>query len=1131
MKKNYEQWRVDNPRLKKLWLIMRLSSLLILLAVFSSTASVYSQAIRLTLKMENARIADVFDAIEQQSEFYFFYNRDAFDDKREVSVDFSNKNIEEILQELFKSEEVDYEIFDRNILIKIPEMETSGKKLQQQQQGSVSGIVTDETGQSLPGLTVVVKGTTRGTVTNADGRYSLSNVPENATLVFSYVGMRTQEIPVGNQTSVNVTMESDAIGIEEVVAIGYGTMRKSDLTGAVSSITAENLENQPSQNLTQALRGAVAGLDVGLDASAKGVGSLLVRGKTSLKANNAPLIVLDGVIYNGDLADINTEDVESIDILKDASSAAVFGSRAAAGVIIVTTKIGTGEPRINFNVSTGFSHLKDRTARTDVNSYLQRRSDYWEYTRTEMPEAYFRNPSNLPSGVNVDQWRGYDSGVEDFSNEEIFFSRNELNAIELENYLAGRSVDWYDEIFRTGIRQDYNVSITGASDRISYYYSLGYLDNEGFYTDERFSSIRSRLNLESDVTSFMKVGLNAQFSKRDESAEFPSYNLGVNMSPLGSVYREDGSLKFLPHDDSAVQNPFNYRNSDNFEIDYDLMANMYADILLPFGFSYRINWINQLRWDQNYSFGYTTDEQTGSGAQRNEVHFNQWFIDNILSWDKTFGVHRFNATFLYNTEKTQQWSTTAENSLFEPSEDLGYHQLNHGTLPVVGANDWISTAAAMMGRVNYTLMDKYLFTASIRRDGYSAFGVQNPWANFPSAAIAWRISDEDFFDVNGIDYLKLRVSYGVNGNRDVPTYAALQHLGAVKYIYNVDGAHQSVTGFQPTRMANPELQWERTAAWNVGADFAIVDSRITGSIEAYSMETTNLLLDRSLPSITGYSSITSNLGAVGNKGIEISVNSRNIERDNFSWNSQVIFSFNRNEIKELYGDMTDVLDEDGNVIGQEEADDFTNNWFIGEDIDRIWDYEVAGFWQLGEEEEASEFGAQPGDIKIVDQNDDGTISPREDKIFLGYETPRYKASLINNFTLFKNFDVSFLINAQMGREGSNNNHIHTGWQYGRMGRYDYPYWTPENPTNEWGKLGSNNPFGANYYVSRSFVRLQNFSVGYRIPSNFIQRFNVKALRLSFDLQNAFVASPWDLWDPETTVPTPMIGTLNLRITL
>jgi len=1119
----------ENPCVMKMLKVMKLTVFLLLVTFVGVFASeTYSQTTKISLKAEQISLEEFLLRIENQSEFRFFYTGEINVDQK-VSGKFKKQKIAAILDAISEETGIKYEVMGRQIVLSPKNAKGTIKSIQPQK--TVSGKVTDASGLPLPGVTVVVKGEQKGTITNIDGTYSFKEIPENATLVFSFVGMKTQEIAVAGKTLINATLEEDVIGLDEVVAVGYGTMRKSDLTGAVASISSENLEKQPSQNLTQALRGAIAGLDVGLSPSAKGVGDLLVRGKTSLKANNAPLIVLDGVIYNGDLADINTEDVESIDVLKDASSAAVFGSRAAAGVIIVTTKVGKGEPRINFNVSTGFSYLKDRTERTDVESYLRRRSDYWQYTRTEMPVGYFHNPQNLPNGLTTEEWRNYDAGVGDFSNEQIFFSRNELNAIELENYLEGNYVDWYDEIFRTGLRQDYNASITGSSDRISYYYSLGYLENQGFYTDESFSSIRSRLNLESKVTDFLNVGLNAQFSKRDESPEFPSYNLGVNMSPLGSIYREDGSIKYLPHDDSAVQNPFNYRYSDNFEKDYDMLANIYADLKLPFGFSYRINWINQLRWDQNYHFGYTTDEQTGSGASRNTAHYYQWFVDNILSWKKTFGVHKFDVTFLYNTEKTQYWSETAENSMFEPSQDLSYHQLNHGTAPVVGANDWVSSAAAMMGRINYSLMDKYLFTVSFRRDGYSAFGVSNPWANFPSAAVAWRISDEDFFNVSQIDYLKLRVSYGVNGNRDVPTYAALQHLGSVKYIYNIAGAHQSVTGFQPTRMANPELQWEGTAAWNGGIDFAIFDNRISGSLEAYSMLTTNLLLDRSLPSITGYSSITSNLGAVANKGIEISVNTRNIETGNFSWSSQFIFSVNRNKIKELYGDMTDVTDEDGNVIGQREADDYSNNWFIGQDIDRIWDYETAGFWQIGEEEEAQKYNAQPGDVKLVDQNDDGTISPREDKIFLGYSTPRYRASLVNNFTFLKNFDVSFLINAQLGWKGINNNHIHSGWQYSRMGRYDYPYWTPENQTNEWGRMGSNNPFEANYYINRSFVRLQNFSVGYRVPKNFIERFNIDALRLSFDLQNAFVSSPWDLWDPETTEPTPMIGTFNLRVTL
>ncbi|MGK7397784.1 MAG: SusC/RagA family TonB-linked outer membrane protein [Candidatus Cyclobacteriaceae bacterium M3_2C_046] len=1088
---------------------------------------------KISLRLHDAHLEDVFKAIESETGYSF-----AFDDvknitDRTVSFEVNKESVYNLL--LLLSKEADVKFMQVGEVINVAPLELKDRNANEPkvilQTRNITGNVTSfEDGEGLPGVNVVEKGTTNGTVTDVQGNYSLT-VSENAVLVFSSVGYTTEELEVGNRSVIDLVMNQDIQQLQELVVIGYGTAKKEDLTGAISSISAEALEKQPSQNLTQILRGSIPGLDVGLSPSAKGTGNLLVRGKTSLKANNEPLVVVDGIIYYGDLADINPADVESIDVLKDASSAAVYGSRAASGVILITTKSGQGDPQVSFNVSTGFSTLKDRTPRQDAAAYLQMRSDNFTINRTERPEGYFANPNNLPAGVSTEQWRNYQSGIDGFSNEEIFFNRNELNATELENYLAGRETDWYDAIYRTGLRQDYNISINAATDNISYYYSLGYMDNEGFYTDERFKNIRTRLKLESDVADFLQVGINAQYSHRDESAQHPSFGLGVNMSPLGSIYHDDGRLRYLPHDDNAVQNPFYYRYSDNYQIDNDLIGNIYGKVALPLGFTYRINWINQFQWDNDYYFQFTTDEMTGSGADREESNRHQWFVDNILSWNRTFGDHRFDVTLLYNAEKISYKSTNAENSMFDPNEALSYHQLNHGTVPIVGANDWVSTASAMMARVNYSLMDRYLFTASIRRDGYSAFGVRNPYANFPSAAFAWRLSDENFFNVNWVDFLKLRVSYGVNGNRDVPTYAALQHLGSVKYIYNINGGKQSVTGFQPTRMANPELMWEETAAWNAGIDFAIFDGKLTGALEAYSMKTTNLLLDRSLPSITGYSNITSNLGAVGNKGLELSLTSINIDNPNFNWSSRGIFSMNRNEIQELYGDMEDVLDEDGNVIGERPANDYSNNWFIGEDIDRIWDYELDGVWQIGEEDEAEKYSAEPGDFKIVDQNADGVISPREDKVFLGYTTPRYKISLINDFTVWRNFDISFMLNMQLGWEGANNNHFNSGWQYARMGRYDYPYWMPDNPTNEWGSLNSNNPFNASYYLSRSFIRLQNFSVGYRVPQEFLQRFNVEALKISFDLQNPWWAGEWDLWDPETTQPTPMLGTFNVRLTL
>ena len=1085
------------------------------------------------VEFSDAKLQDVFSSLEDLTNYRFFFHKSDIEKKVRFSLIRQRISVADLLLRISRDAELSFKQLNENISVrktKSGELDTKKLEIIIQTRNITGKVTSYDDGEGLPGVNVVEKGTSNGTVTDLNGDYSLE-VSEGATLVFSSVGFTSEEVETGNRSVIDVVMVEDIQQLQELVVIGYGTAKKEDLTGAISSISSEELEKQPSQNLTQILRGSIPGLDVGLSPSAKGTGDLLVRGKTSLKANNEPLVVVDGIIYYGDLADINPADVESVDVLKDASSAAVYGSRAASGVILISTKSGQGEPQVTFNVSSGFSHLKDRTPRMDAEAYLQMRSDNFTINQTERPEGYFANPNNLPQGVTIEQWRNYQSGVDGFSNEEIFFNRNELNAIELENYLAGRETDWYDAIYRTGLRQDYNISISGAADKISYYYSLGYMDNEGFYTDENFKNIRSRLKLESDVADFLQVGLNAQYSNRDESAQHPSYHLGVNMSPLGSIYHEDGSLKYLPHDDNAVQNPFYYQFSDNYEIDNDLIGNVFAKVELPWGFTYRINWINQFQWDNDYYFEYTTDERTGSGADREESNRHQWFIDNILSWNKTFGIHRFDVTLLYNAEKTRYHSTNAENNMFAPNEALGYHQLNHGTAPIVGANDWVSTAAAMMARVNYSLMDKYLFTASIRRDGYSAFGVKNPYANFPSAAIAWRLSDEDFFNVNWVNFLKLRVSYGVNGNRDVPTYAALQHLGSVKYIYNINGGKQSVTGFQPTRMANPALMWEETAAWNAGFDFAIFDGRLSGALEAYSMKTTNLLLDRSLPSITGYSNITSNLGAVGNKGLELSLSSTNIENSDFSWGTRGIFSMNRNEIQELYGDMEDVLDENGNVIGERPANDYSNNWFIGEDIDRIWNYELDGVWQIGEEDEAEKYSAEPGDFKIVDQNGDGTISPREDKVFLGYTSPRYKVSLINDFTVWKNFDISFMLNMQLGWDGANNNHFHSSWAYGRMGRYDYPYWMPDNPTNEWASLNSNNPFGASYYISRSFIRLQNFSVGYRVPQDFLQKFNVEALKVSFDLQNAWWASKWDLWDPETTQPTPMLGTFNVRLTL
>jgi TonB-dependent starch-binding outer membrane protein SusC len=1142
-KSNWFALEWDISRLKKILRVMKTTIFLLLISGLSVLASVsYSQTKTITLDLKDTSLKEVLQKIEEQSEFRFMYSEKLVDVQRKVSVKFKDERISEVLNELFAGTDVNYKVKDRFILLSTPEV--MGNEFIVYQQRSVSGKVTDSGGQPLPGVSIVIKGTTQGTVSNTDGEYSLSNIPADATLIFSFVGMKTHEVVVGNQTSISVVMEEDVIGIEEVVAIGYGTVKKRDLTGAISSISSSEIDERPGINdITQALHGGIAGLDVSMDPSAKGRGDFLIRGQTSLLANNAPLIVIDEMIYDGDIADINPLDIKSLDILKDASASAIYGARAASGVILITTKKGEkGKPKIRLNISTGFTSLQNIQEVYDLEGYLQQRVDYWETNRPEMPEGYFRPPDNLPSNITLEQWRGYDEGST-LSDLEMWFSRNNFDGEEFKNYKAGNITDWFDLIFRTGLRQNYDVSISGANNNISYYYSLGYLGNEGFYVDENYESIRSRFNLKANITDFLDVGINAQYSRRDESSQFPSLLNTIGNSPLGSLYNEDGTYKLYPHNDGHrfAGNPFYYEYSDKSYINDNLMSNIFAEIELPWNFNYRCNWINNIQWRNDYSFWYTTDELTGEGGSRSEYKYHKWFLDNILTWERTISdIHEFDFTFLYNLEKAIIWNSSTTSSDYVPSEALGYHQLGFGTNVQTSNDDEVFTGDALLARLNYSLMDKYLFTAAFRRDGYSVFGTKNPYAYFPTGAIAWRLSEEDFFNVKWVDYLKLRISYGINGNRDIPTYQSLAYLEPISYVYQTENGKQTFVGLYSSRMANADLRWEKTKAWNAGIDFSILKEKLSGAIEGYYMSTTDLILERSLPILTGYNAVTSNLGEVQNKGVELTLNSRNVSNQNFEWNSQYIFYLNRNKIKHLYGDMMDVTDEEGNVIGQTEAPDYSNNWFIGRSIDVIWNYELDGIWQLGEEEEAAEWGQTPGDFKVVDQNGDGDILPRDDKKFLGYTTPRYKMSLYNNFKVLKNFDLSFLLNAQLGHHGvmaskdlgsQGDVHFHGGFEYGRMNRYKYPYWTKDNPTNEWARLSSSNPYQAVSYHNRSFVKLNNILVGYRIPDKFINQYKIESLKLSFQLRNAITMTSWDFWDPETIKPTPMIGTFNINIVL
>lgn len=1007
------------------------------------------------------------------------------------------------------------------------------------QEHTITGVVTDsETGEELPGVNIAVEGTSAGTSTNAEGEYSITVPSANATLVFSFVGYQTQEMPINGRTNIEVSLEPETIVGEEMVVIGYGTVKKKDLTGSISHINAEELETEATSNVTDFLRGAVPGLNVGYTTNPKGLSSsddLLVRGQTSLSATNAPLIVMDGMIYNGDLADINPSDVSSIDVLKGASASAIYGSRAANGVIEITTKKGNkGKPIINVSSSVGTARLSGQ----EIEPMNAEQFIDWRIAGFESNErhqvgrgpGYYNSSDNLPDGVSVDEWKGYDGSSSASDLNAIWLNRLGFSPLEIENYEAGQTLNWEDYQYQNGLTQDYNVSLSGGSDNVSYYGSLGYTNNEGVRYNQSYNAYRARLNIEGTVTNWLKVGTNTNFTIRNESP-LPAGNNLLNNTPYSSFYQEDGeTITYAPTGNiSNSRHPWlelvyrsRYRKYNT------ALGKIYGTLSLPYGITFTSEFIPRFNWNRDYnhySSGHPDWEKQGGRASRENTQVYEWQVNNILKWNKTYGDHSFDFTFVQNAEKYQYWNDYLERQQFEPSDVLGYHRIQAANETVaINSDDQVSTGFSLLGRLNYTYKSRYLLTASIRRDGYSAFGQKHPYANFPSVSLGWIISDEPFYNIEWLNQLKLRASYGINGNRGVDIYEALSNLSTGKFVLVEDGSPQYVSQLYTDRMGNQDLKWERTQAYNVGLDFSVLNNRISGTIEGYLMKTNDLLVSRQLPPITGFDNVTTNLGQVNNKGIELTLNSTNIEKKDFNWTSSFTLSHNKNEIVHLYG--TTTTDENGNV---READDITNEWFIGHSINEIWDYKLDGIWQESEREEAAKYSREPGDFKQVDTNGDGVYT-NDDKQFLGSTTPKFRWTLNNGFG-YKNWDFNVQIYSYLGYYSSNNHKKNNDVFYDRGSSLNAPYWTPENPTNEWARIESYES-GFEVWENNSFIRIDNVSLTYHVPPSLLNKFNVNRLSLTAEAKNPYVWSPyWSWMDPEVKGYTPSYFSFKLNLTL
>jgi len=965
---------------------------------------------------------------------------------------------------------------------------------------TVTGVVTDAgTGETLPGVNVVLDGSTTGTSTDLDGEYSLEVDDPETVLVFSYVGYATQRITVGDQEEINVSLQQDLGRLDEVIVVGYGTVERSDMTGSVERVTAEQFQNQSMTQLSDMLTGTITGLTANQATGPAGGSSLEIRGPNSLTAGTEPMIVVDGAIYHGSMRDINPADVETLDILKDASSAAVYGANAASGVVLITTSRGQmGKPVINYSTQLGVTQPTRARRPFGPEEYVQFRTDWFRTVFPDQDYDYYTHPDELPGDMSMDEWRNLsESPLQDDTRE--YLRRLAFFPIEQENYINGRTTDWYDQVMQNGIRQNHDISVSGGTDDATYFFSMGYVNNEGLRVGDDYSAIRSRLNVDYRIVDWLNVGLNAHFADRDESAVPASMGFFAN-SPYGQMYDAEGNLERLPH--GHTFNPLidHHRDTRDRRIN-SLFGNLYADVSLPLGIEYRMSF--QPRYENLRDFRFRTtdvrvggdpnqDQSTASRARRTDY---DWTLDNIISWNRQFGIHDFDVTLLYSVEESRRLSETMSNQNFLPGEQLGFHGIQFGDNPSVSSSDRRITGDGMMARLNYSLLDRYLFTASVRRDGYSAFGQSQPRANFPALAFAWQMGDEPFFNVDWVNQLKLRLSWGVNGNRNIGVYSSLAQLNENLWY---DGSSTRV-GVYNSSLANPNLRWEQTESFNVGVDLDMFDNRVLLTLDAYDATTTDLLMNRRLPTLTGFNNITTNLGELKNRGFEMTVRTRNVTSSTFTWSSTLVFSLNRNEIVSLFGDTGEYT-----ILGETrtgELPDFTNRWFIGRAIDAVWDYDLQGVWQEDEAEEAARYGMRPGDFKSVDVNDDGTYRAEDDKKFIGHTEPRYRLGFRNEVSFLGNWSASVFLRADLGHIGVEPAALNPGEESNdRRSRHTgpVPYWTVENPINDYGRLDLQTGGyggGINIYRDLSFLRVQDVTLSYSLPVGIAEQLQLRNLRI------------------------------------
>jgi TonB-linked SusC/RagA family outer membrane protein len=1044
---------------------MKLSVFFIFLSMMQLyAASTYSQTTAVRIGKNTLTLRELIAEVESQTDFLFIFSKDDIDVDRELKVKTSSRRIDDILRDVFLNSDITYKFVEQYITLrKTDGIGISAVASALQQTGKrITGTVVDAAGDAVIGVNILEKGTANGIITDLDGRFSL-NVSDNAVLQISYIGYISQEIAVGNRTSLNITLTEDSQALDEVVVIGYGAIRKSDLTGAVASIGSSIVTRQASANTSQALRGQIAGLSVQQTSGKAGaVSNVILRGQSAIGKTVQPLVIVDGMpsdwtTFNA----INPEDIERLDVLKDASSTAIYGSRASGGVIIVTTRSGReGKNTVNYN---GYAGVK---------------------VLTHMPE--------MMNAEKFNQMR-LDAISLGFTTKETILGNDE------EEYLAkGISTDWVDMVTRDAFQTSHNVSVSGGNRNETHLISVGYYKADGNVISDSYERYSLNLKAVGSVLDKFTLGANvyASYSKED-GADGSVLSGAYSMKPWGNPKNDDGTDRDFPIlNESGMYHPvINYKNSYNERKRFIANGSIFVEYKPVDGLVVKSNFMPSYYGDRYGAYvGEETWANNGVAGTSNTNVRNSGRVaytwENTVAYNRSFNKdHTIGVVGLFSLE-----SGTWE-SYYASVRDLTYdnefwYNLGAST-SITGLTSEMNKTVmeSYMLRANYGYKDRYLLTLTGRWDGSSKLATGKQWGFFPSVALAWRAGEEAFIrDMDLFSNLKFRLSYGVAGNNAVDPYASWAKLSTT--IYDWDGSPAKGAA---AAMANKALTWEKSHEYNLGIDLGFFDERLSASVDLYHKMTKDIILSRQVPVHQGVTSLSANIGSVLNRGVELTLNSVNIKLPDFTWTTSLNFSSNHNEIWDLYGD---------------KKDDVGNKRFIGAPVEVNYDYKFIGIWQTEETELAQKYTEKPGMVKRLDVGQDGKFTPDDDYIILGNPYPTWTGGITNNFT-YKNWDFSFFIYTRQGEQVLSGFHqsYATSFQC-RYNLQNLDYWMPDRQSNRWWAPGFYGSAATNY-MDVSFWRVGNITLGHKFDvPGFL------GLRVYATVNNPFLFTKYDGWDPE-----------------